>query len=87
MPDEPRERFEPKVEIQPVPAPDRGFTTSNTSGLTAPDLIALNGALDRLMNAGLSEYESKKTLHAAVADWLEPKDAAAADLDRLLAWR
>ncbi len=87
MPDGPRERFEPKVELQPIPSPDSGFTTSNTSGLTAPNLIALNCALNRLMSIGLSEYEAKKTLHAAVTEWLEPRDAAAADLDRLLAWR
>ena len=87
MPDGPHERFEPKVNIQPPRVPERGFTAANTSGLNAADLAALNAALSRLMAAGLSEYEAKRLLHIGVAEWLEPRDAAEADLKRLLACR
>ena len=68
MPDGPHERFEPKVNIQPLRVPERGFTAANTSGLDTAD----HAALSRLMAAGLSEYEAKRLLHIAVADWLEP---------------
>ena len=87
MPDGPREKFEPRVELQPLPKSEVGFTATNTSGQDARELVALNRALGRLMSGGLTEWEAKLKLHAAVADWLEPKDAATADLDRLLGWR
>ena len=87
MPDGPRERFEPTVRLDPVRQPDPGFTAGNTSGLVATELAALNVALDRLMAHGLTEHEAKLALHAAVGEWLEPKDAGDADLERLLAWR
>ena len=87
MPDGPREKFEPKVELQPIRAPEVGFTASNTSGLNAAELVALNRALGRLMSHGLTEREAKLKLYTAVAHWLEPKNAADADLDRLLEWR
>ena len=87
MPDGPRERFEPKLELQPVAEPEVGFTPNNTSGLSAAELVALNRALGRLMTHGLTEREAKLKLYTAVAHWLEPRDAADADVDRLLGWR
>jgi hypothetical protein len=39
------------------------------------------------MEAGLSEQEAKLALHAAVAKWLKPADAADAEVEELLAWR
>ena len=87
MPDGPRERFEPTVRLDPVRQPDPGFTAGNTSGLVAVELAALNAALRRLMARGLTEHEAKLALHAAISDWLEPKDAGEADAERLMAWR
>ena len=58
---------------------------------TTPDmtirLIALNRALERLMAADLSERKGKLAIDAAVREWLKPKDAGEADVERLLAWR
>ena len=82
-----REPFRPDVEVGARPETDAGFTSRNTSGLNARELGALNGALQRLMARGLSEYEAKSALHAAVTDWLEPKDAGDADVERLISWR
>ena len=87
MPDGPRERFEPNVRLDPVRQPDPGFTAGNTSGLNATELAALNAALERLIAKGLTEYEAKLALHAAVGEWLESMDAGQADIERLLAWR
>ena len=87
MPDGPRERFEPRVRLDPIRERAPGFTSGNTSGLVAAELAALNVALHRLMARGLREHEAKLALHAAVGEWLEPRDAEEADLDRLLAWR
>ena len=86
-PDEPRVAYRPRPVLAPRIAPERGFTRTNTSGLTAAALAALNGALHRLMEAGLAEQEAKLALDAAVRGWLRPEDAADADLERLLAWR
>ena len=41
-------------------------------------------ALRRLIGRGLGEYEAKQALLHAVAEWLEPKDAAETDIERLL---
>ena len=87
MPDEPRLRFEPTLRLQPYAEPEPGFTPRNTSGLDGRELVALNRALGRLITRGLTEREAKLALHAAVADWLQPRDAADADVERLLAWR
>ena len=38
---------------------DDSFTTSNTSGVTAAELVALNQLLDRLTGAGLDSYRAK----------------------------
>ena len=84
MPDGPRERFEPKVNIEVPKEPARGFTAGNTSGVDAVGLVALNEALARLMARGMSEREAKETLHHAVAEWLNPCEAAEADVERLL---
>jgi hypothetical protein len=75
------------MRLQPYIEPEAGFTPRNTSGLDGRELAALNRALDRLMAHGLSDREAKLALHAAVAHWLQPRDAADADLERLLAWR
>ena len=83
MPDDVREPFRPVLQREPVRVPDKGFTTGNTSGLTASELVAL----DRLMASGLGEHAAKLALDAAVREWLRPRDAAEADLERLLAWR
>ena len=87
MPDGPHEKFEPKVELKLLPDLEVGFTASSTSGLNARELVALNRALGRQMSHGLSKRDAKLKHHTAVAHWLEPKDAAGADLDRLLGWR
>ena len=87
MPDEPRGRFVPKIHIGPSRPPELGFTPRNTSGLDAADLVALNVALGRLMGRGLTEDDAKMALHQAVSDWLEPANAAEADIERVLAWR
>ena len=60
---------------------------TNTSGVNGRELAALNRALRRLMDAGLTEHEAKLAIDAAVGEWLEPKDAGEADVERLLAWR
>ena len=86
-PDGPRESFRPEPRIEPGRPPEVGFTTGNTSGLTSRELVALNRALGRLMSAGLDEHEAKLAIDAAVRDWLRPKDAGEADIERLLAWR
>ena len=64
-----------------------GFTPTNTSGLNSRELAALNRALERLVAAGLVEAEAKLAIDAAVRQWLEPRDAADADVLRLLEWR
>lgn len=87
MPDDVRVPYRPEVHIEPPREPVRGFTATNTSGLTAPELVALNRALERLMAAGLSEHDAKLAIDAAVRDWLKPKEAAKTDVERLLAWR
>ena len=84
MPDGPREKFVPVVHVEPHREPQRGFTAGNTSGLDGHELASLNRALDRLMEAGLSEWDAKVRLDQAVRVWLAPRDAGAADLDRLL---
>ena len=61
-----------------------GFTAGNTSGLNGRDLAALNRALMRLMEAGLSEWDAKVRLDQAVRVWLAPIDADTTDLHRLL---
>ena len=66
---------------------DDGFTTSNTSGVNAAELVALNRLLDRVTGAGLDPYWAKIAIDAACRDWLEPADAAGADLERVLARR
>ena len=83
MPDDVRVPYRPAVHLEARERP-RGFTAGNTSGLSAPELEALNRALVRLMAAGVSEAEAKVALDAAVREWLEPKDAGEADVDRLL---
>ena len=87
MPDDPRLPFRPIVRVGSPPETEAGFTAGNTSGLNRSELAALNSALRRLMARGLSDYEAKLALHAAVGDWLEPDNAADADIERLLAWR
>ena len=87
MPDGPREPFRPTVRIEPTKPAQNGFTPTNTSGVDARELVALNRALRRLMDAGLTEREAKLAIDAAVREWLEPKDAGGADLERLMAWR
>ena len=87
MPDGPRLPFRPKVTIEPRKLEPEGFTETNTSGVDARELVALNRALERLMAEGLSEREAKLAIDAAVREWLQPKDAGEADLERLLAWR
>ena len=87
MPDGPRESFRPIVRLEPKPPEQEGFNAANTSGVNGRELTALNRALRRLMDAGLSEHEAKLAIDAAVREWLKPKDAGAADLERLLAWR
>ncbi len=77
----------PKIRDEPIREVDPGFTSRNTSGLNATELVALDRALGRLMSTGLSEYEAKRALHVAVAEWLQPSEAAEAALERLLAWR
>ena len=63
------------------------FSPTNTSGLTGSELAALNRALARLTATGLSEYDAKVAIDAAVRVWLRPADAGDADVERLLAWR
>ena len=87
MPDDLRLPFRPKVTIEPRQPEREGFTATNTSGVTGPELAALNRALERLIAEGLSEREAKLAIDAAVREWLQPKDAAEADVERLLAWR
>ncbi len=87
MPDGPREPFRPTVRIEPCRSEPEGFTATNTSGVDHRELIALDRALRRLMDAGLTEREAKLAIDAAVRQGLEPKDAGEADVDRLLAWR
>ena len=87
MPDGPRESFRPVVRIEPSQPMLEGFTATNTSGVDSRELTALNRALHRLMDAGLTEREAKLAIDAAVRQGLEPKDAGEADVDRLLAWR
>ena len=86
MPDEPRVPYRPAAYAVPAPIDEKGFTARNTSGVSEPELVQLNCALGRLMAAGLSEHEAKLAIDAAVREWLEPKDAGGADLERLLAW-
>ena len=87
MPDDPRAPFRPVVRVDPPHEPEPGFTPATTSGLTDAELVALDAALRRLTATGLSLYEAKRALDAAVREWLDPRDAADAELDRLLAWR
>ena len=84
MPDGARERFVPVVHVEPRAEPQRGFTPGNTSGLNGRELAALNLALDRLVEAGLSEWDAKVRLDQAVRVWLAPRDAGTMELDRLL---
>ena len=84
MPDGVREKFVPVVHVEPRLEPQRGFTAGNTSGLDGRELAALNRALDRLMEAGLSEWDAKVRLDQAVRVWLAPIDADTTDLHRLL---
>ena len=87
MPDGPRESFRPTVRIEPTPPEQEGFNAVNTSGVTGREIDALNRALRRLTDAGLTEHEAKLAIDAAVRQWLEPKNAGKADVERLLAWR
>lgn len=87
MPDGPREPFRPNVRIEPARPEPQGFMVTNTSGVNDRELQALNRALKRLMDAGLTEYEAKLALDAAVPEWLKFRDAGDADVERLLAWR
>ena len=87
MPDGPRESFRPTVRVEPARTVQEGFTDTNTSGVDSRELVALNRALRRLMDAGLTEREAKLAIDAALRQWLEPKDAGEADVERLLAWR
>ena len=87
MPDGPRESYRPTVRVEPARLAEEGFTTTNTSGVDSRELAALNRALERLMDAGLTEHDAKIAIDAAVRQWLEPKDAGDADVERLLAWR
>ena len=57
-----------------------GFTPANTSGLDGTQIAALNVALARLIDAGLTEYQGKLALDAAVRIWLATRDAADAEL-------
>ena len=82
MPDDVRVPYRPAVHLE-AREKQRGFTAGNTSGLSMPELEALNRALGRLMAAGLTEAKAKVALDAAVRSWLEPKDAGEADLARL----
>ena len=54
------------------------------SGLDGHELAALNRGLDRLMKAGLSEWDARVRLDQAVRVWLAPRDAGTVELDRLL---
>ncbi len=87
MPDGSRERFRPTPQIEPASRDADGFTPTNTSGVNRRELAALNRALERLVAAGLTEAEAKLAIDAAVRQWLVPRDAADADVERLLAWR
>ena len=84
MSDRVREKFVPVVHLKPRLESQRGFTASNTSELDDRELVSLNRALDRLMEAGLSEWNAKVRLDQAVRVWLAPIDASITDLDRLL---
>ena len=83
MPDDVRVPYRPEVRLGAPRKKPRGFTAGNTSGLSVPELEALNRALGRLMASGLSEADAKFALDAAVRSWLEPKDAGEVDVDRL----
>ena len=87
MPDDVRVPYRPVVRLEVSREKPRGFTAGNTSGLSAPELEALNRALGRLMASGLSEAAAKVALDVAVRTWLEPGKAGEADIERLLAWR
>ena len=84
MPDDVRIQYRPDVRLEPTRAPVRGFAASNTSGLSSRELTALNRALERLMATNLDERAAKLAIDAAVREWLRPKDAGEADVDRLL---
>lgn len=79
--------FQPPIHLAPPRDAPSGFTLANTLGLDGTQLAALNVALARLIDAGLTEYQGKLALDAAVRIWLAPEDAADAELERLLAWR
>ena len=84
---EQRPSFRPAIRVDPPILPPSGFTSANTSGLDGMQLAALNVALARLIDAGLTEHQGKLALDAAVRIWLAPEDAADAEIERLLAWR
>ena len=56
-------------------------------GLAGTQIAALNVALARLTDAGLTEHQGKLALDAAIRILLEPENAADAEVERLLAWR
>ena len=66
MPDDVRVPYRPEVRLEVSREKPRGFTAGNTSGLSAPELEALNRALGRLMASGLSEAAAKVALDVAV---------------------
>ena len=84
MPDGPRESFRPVVRVEPSRPAEEGFTRTNTSGVSDRELVALNRALRRLIDAGLSEHEAKVAIDRAVRAGLKPQDAGTADMDQLL---
>ena len=84
MPDGPRESFRPTVRIEAVRPQPEGFTASNTSGVSDPELVSLNSTLRRIMATGLSEHEGKLLLDAAVRRGMKPADAGVTDLTWLL---
>ena len=86
MPEQ-RPIFRPEIRLAPPRDVSSGFTSTNTSGLDGVQIAALNVALARLIDAGLTEHQGKLALDAAVRIWLAPEDAADAELERLLAWR
>lgn len=61
-----------------------GFNLGNTRGFKGPELASLNRALGRLLDRGLSEMEAKLALAHAVDEWLDPLDAAEAEVNRLI---
>ena len=61
-----------------------GFNLGNTQGFDEQQLSCLNRALGRLLDLGLGELEAKLALAYAVDEWLDPLDAAEADLNRLI---